>query len=115
MELEPLKTTMKPAEYQARYEELRKEMGLDDPIVVRYARWMGLAKNVKGEVNGMLEGYFGYSRYFKQDIVQVVKEPIKNTIFINIFATILALGITIPLGIYCAVHKGGKVDNFTQV
>lgn len=116
MELEGIKTTLKPAEYQARYEELRKEMGLDDPIVVRYARWMGLAKDVKGEqYKGILEGYFGYSRYFKKDIIDVIKEPVINTIIINIFATILALGITIPLGIYCAVHKGGKVDNITQV
>ena len=66
-------------------------------------------------MDGILEGYFGYSRYFKKDIVTVVKDPAVNTIFINIFATILALGITIPLGIYCAVHKGGKFDNFTQV
>jgi len=115
MELEGIKTTLKPAEYEARYKELREEMGLDDPIVVRYARWMGLSKDRKGNLKGILEGYFGYSNYFKRDIVEVVKEPIKNTIFINIFATILALGITIPLGIYCAVHKGGKFDNFTQV
>lgn len=115
LELEGIKTTLKPAEYEARYQELRLEMGLDDPIVVRYARWMGLAKDRNGNLNGLLEGYFGYSRYFKKDIVEVVKEPVKNTIFINIFATILALGITIPLGIYCAVHKGGKFDNFTQV
>ena len=39
----------------------------------------------------------------------------KNTIFINIFSTILALAITIPLGIFCAVHKGKKVDNTVQV
>ena len=39
----------------------------------------------------------------------------KNTIFINIFSTILALGVTIPLGIYCAVHKGSKLDNGVQV
>ena len=39
----------------------------------------------------------------------------KNTIFINIFSTIAALGITIPLGIYCAVHKGKKFDNTVQV
>ena len=115
MELEGLKATLKPEEYQERYQQLRQEMGLDDPIVVRYARWMGFAKDTKGNLKGVLEGYFGYSRYFKKDIVNVVKDPIKNTIFINIFATILALGITIPLGIYCAVHKGGKIDNFTQV
>lgn len=115
MELEGLKTTLKPAEYQARYEQLREEMGLDDPLIVRYARWMGLAKDKKGNFNGLLEGNFGYSRYFKKNIIDVVKDPIGNTIFINIFATILALGVTIPLGIYCAVHKGGKIDNFTQV
>ena len=39
----------------------------------------------------------------------------KNTIFINIFATILALAITIPLGIACAVRKNSKFDRFTQV
>ena len=39
----------------------------------------------------------------------------KNTIFINIFATILALGITIPLGIFCAVKRGSKRDVAVQV
>ena len=39
----------------------------------------------------------------------------ENTILLNIFSTILALAITIPLGIYCAVHKNGKVDNAVQV
>ena len=115
MELEGIKSSLKPEEYQERYLELRYEMGLDDPIVVRYARWMGLSKDRKGNLHGILEGYFGYSSFFKRDIVEVIKDPIKNTIFINIFATILALGITIPLGIYCAVHKGGKFDNVTQV
>ena len=39
----------------------------------------------------------------------------KNTVFINIFATILALGITIPLGIFCAVKRGSKRDVGVQV
>jgi peptide/nickel transport system permease protein len=98
------------------YEELREEMGLNDSLVVRYARWMGLAPQKQtGKLDGLLEGNLGKSNYFKKDVIEVVQGPIGNTIFINIFATILALGITIPLGIYCAVHKGGKLDNFTQV
>ncbi len=45
------------------YQELRDKMGLDDPIVLRYLRWMGLAPDKEsGEVNGLLEGYFGYSQ-----------------------------------------------------
>lgn len=39
----------------------------------------------------------------------------KNTIIINIFATVVALGITIPLGIFCAVKKFSKFDNAVQV
>ena len=115
-QLESIKKTVKPDVYQKMYEELREEMGLDDSIFVRYARWMGLApQKQSGKIDGLLEGNFGNSSFYKKSVIEVVGPPIGNTVFINIFATILALGITIPLGIYCAVHKGGKLDNFTQV
>ena len=64
---------------------------------------------------GLLEGNLSYSIYFKKNVIECISEPIQTTIFINIFATILALGITIPLGIFCAVHKGSKFDNGVQV
>lgn len=114
-QLEPLKASLKPVEYQARYEELREQMGLDDPLLVRYARWMGLAPDMDGEYSGLLQGDFGYSSYFKKDVVASIKEPMLNTVFINIFSTIAALAITIPLGIYCAVHKKTKFDSAVQV
>ena len=100
-QLEAQKKSMKPDEYQVLYQNLRKQMGLDDPLVIRYARWMGLWPDMNGEFNGLIEGNFGTSQFFKQSVVEVIKDPMKNTIFINIFSTILALGITIPLGIYC--------------
>ena len=62
-----------------------------------------------------MQGNFGYSEFFKRDVIEVIPDPMSNTIFINIFSTIAALGITIPLGIYCAVHKGKKFDQATQV
>lgn len=115
-EMEAMKKSLKPEVYERMYQELREQMGLNDSIIVRYARWIGLApQKASGKFNGVLEGNFGKSSYFKKDVIEVVQGPIGNTVFINIFATILALGITIPLGIYCAVHKGGKVDSFTQV
>ena len=92
-------------------------MGLDDPLVIRYMRWMGLWPDVgdNNGFNGLLQGNFGYSQFYKKDVTEVIVDPMKNTIFINIFSTILALAITIPLGIFCAVHKGKKVDNTVQV
>ncbi|MBQ9325233.1 MAG: ABC transporter permease [Clostridia bacterium] len=114
-ELEPMRKSLKGDEYQVMYQQLRKQMGLDDPLVVRYLRWMGLWKDTDGSFNGVLDGNFGYSNLYKRDVVEVIKTPMGNTIFINIFSTLASLGITIPLGIYCAVHKGKRFDSATQV
>lgn len=114
-QLEPLRQQLRAEEYLARYEQLRQSMGLDDPLIVRYARWMGLIPDMDGEFAGILQGEFGYSQFYKQDVAKVLPVRLGITVFLNIFVTILALAITIPLGIYCAVHKKGKVDQVTQV
>ncbi len=44
-QLEPLKQQLKPEVYEQMYRDLREQMGLDDPIILRYLRWMGLAKD----------------------------------------------------------------------
>ena len=92
-------------QFQALYEQQREKLGLDDPIPVRYVKWMG----------NLLSGDLGYSTFYKKDVVKVIGEPLKNTMFINLFATIIALAITIPLGIHCAVKKFSKFDNAVQV
>lgn len=104
-QLEGVKNTLEPEEYQLRYEKLRKEMGLDDPILTRYGKWMG----------GILQGEFGDSLIYRRPVLDVVIQPLKNTVFINIFAIILALGITIPLGIHCAVKRNSPFDKVVQV
>lgn len=104
-QLEPLKNKLKPEEYQYRYEQLRKAMGLDDPLIVRYGKW----------IKNTFKGDLGMSIVYKQSVLEVVKAPLKNTVFINIFAIALALGITIPLGIHCAVKKNSIFDKTVQV
>ncbi len=104
-QLEVMKNELDPEEYQIRYNNLRKEMGLDDPIPQRYAKWMG----------GLLSGELGDSIVYRRPVKDVVKQPLKNTIFINIFSIILALGITIPLGIKTAVKRGSTFDKVVQV
>ncbi len=98
------------------YVEYQRQYGTDTKnLAVKYFRWIGVMPNYYGKYSGLLQGDFGYSYELKDDVVNVVQEPMKNTIFINIFATILALAITIPLGIVCAVHKGSKGDQAMQV
>ena len=67
------------------------------------------------KIIGMLQGNFGYSQIYKTNVSNVLPARMLNTIYINIFSTLVALAITIPLGIYCAVHKRSKSDNAVQV
>ena len=118
-EAEPFKQGLKnnpnAAElYSAKIEELRRELGTDQNVFVRYLGWIGVAP-INGRYNGILQGNFGYSYQFDRPALDVLITPMKNTIFVNIFATILGLGITIPLGIFCAVHRGSKRDTAVQI
>ena len=118
-EAEPFKQGLKnnpnAAElYSAKIEELRRELGTDQNVFVRYLGWIGVAP-INGRYNGILQGNFGYSYQYDRPALDVLVGPMKNTIFINIFATIFGLGITIPLGIFCAVHRGSKRDTAVQI
>ena len=118
-EAEPFKQGLKnnpnAAElYSAKIEELRRELGTDQNVFVRYLGWIGVAP-INGRYNGILQGNFGYSYQYDRPALDVLITPMKNTIFINIFATIFGLGITIPLGIFCAVHRGSRRDTAVQI
>ena len=92
-------------QFETMYQNARDKLGLDDPIPVRYVKWMG----------NLLQGDLGYSTQYKKDVSDVIGEPLFNTITMNIASVILALGITIPLGIWCAVKKNSNFDSAVQV
>lgn len=119
-ELQTLKKGASAAEMDKRFEELylkyQRRYGTDtDNKIVRYLRWVGLYPLYDGSYNGLLQGNFGYSYEYRDEVINVVGPRMRNTIFINIFATLLALGITLPLGILCAVKKKSKFDQGVQI
>ncbi len=102
-----------PEGFERKIEELRVELGLDQNVFVRYLGWLGVVP-INGHYNGILQGNFGYSYENDQSAIELIKEPMRNTVFINIISTIIALGITIPLGIFCARKRGSKRDTAIQ-
>lgn len=108
-------TVNKNLNYNERYEYWQIRYGLNGTEFERYLRWMGLYPYDDGTFNGLLQGDLGDSSKYGRPVSEVLVEPMKNTIFINIFSTVLALGITIPLGIFCAVKRGSKRDVGVQV
>lgn len=108
-------TANKKLDYDERYEYWQEKLGTNGTKFERYLRWIGVYPYSDGSFNGMLQGNFGDSSKFNKPVIDIIQEPMKNTIFINIFSTVLALGITIPLGIFCAVKRGSKRDVAVQV
>ena len=108
-------TANKNLNYEERYEYWQHRFGTNGSKFERYLRWLGVYPYSDGTLNGLLQGNLGESTKFGKPVAEVLGEPMKNTIFINIFSTILALGITIPLGIFCAVKRGSKRDVAVQV
>ncbi len=105
----------KNLDFNERYQYWQEYYGLNGTKVERYLRWLGVYPFADGRFDGLLQGNLGTSSVYGKPVSEVIAAPMQNTIFINIFATILGLGITLPLGIFCAVKRGSKRDVGVQV
>lgn len=101
--------------YAERYLYWQRRYGLDGGIFVRYLRWLGLAPFYDGSFQGLLQGNLGSSIAYGKPVAEVIAEPLKNTLFLNLFSTALSLGITLPLGAFCAIKRGSKRDTAVQI
>ncbi|MBR1143447.1 MULTISPECIES: ABC transporter permease [unclassified Bradyrhizobium] len=79
---------------------LEKELGLSDPIVVQYFRWIG----------GLLHGDLGYSYVSEKPALQEILPRIPITARLAGLALLFSAAIGIPLGVISAVHQGTRLD-----
>ena len=100
-----MQSAMSPANFERYQQEVRLMLGLDDPLVVQYFKWLGR----------MASGDFGRSMVYRQPVWDVVKTPMGVTLRLNAITMLFVFLITIPLGITSAVRKGTVYDNTVQV
>jgi peptide/nickel transport system permease protein len=79
---------------------MREQYGLDRPIWVQYAKWMGR----------VLQGNFGMSMEWGRPVTEVIGDRLWLTIVISIAAIVLTWGIALPIGIYSAVRQYSFAD-----
>ncbi len=91
-------------------EVLEKELGLDAPVIVQYARWMGFARDVNGEYNGLLQGNFGYSVVYKRPVAEMLATAWPVTLELALMGLLVNLIISIPIGIYSAARQESVWD-----
>lgn len=105
----------KQLSYAERYLYWKRALGLDGSLWTRYLRWIGVARFYDGSFRGLLQGELGRSITYGKPVAEVVKEPLLNTVFLNVFSSMFALGITLPLGIFCARKRGSKRDTVVRI
>ena len=107
MPIDPINYLVPPEASQdvALKETLREELGLNDPILVQYGRW----------ISGIVKGDFGYSIINGQPISQIIAQKLPATLELAITALIISTVLGILLGILSAVNQNGILDYIGRV
>ena len=83
---------------------LREKFGLDDPVYLRYFRWLA----------AMVQGDWGFSFASRINVDTLIKQRIGPTLFIVGSAQLLALLIAIPVGVYAATRPYSVFDQIAN-
>jgi peptide/nickel transport system permease protein len=97
---DPAGIILGPDATEERREELRDELGLNDPLLVQYGTWLGNAAR----------GDFGDSLFLEKSVLASLLDRAQPTVLLTILAMVVAVGIGIPSGIVAAQRRGQWLD-----
>src|ERR1700687_4437239 len=83
---------------------LRVKFGIDDPILIRYVRWLV----------AMLHGDWGFSFSSRIDVDKLILQRVPTTLFVVGSSQILALAIALPVGVYAAMRPYSIFDQIAN-
>jgi len=81
-------------------QQLRAKFGLDDPLPVRYVRWL----------SSMLRGDWGFSFVSRVDVDALILQRLTTTLFVLGSAQLLALAVALPIGTLSALRPYSVFD-----
>jgi peptide/nickel transport system permease protein len=80
-------------------------LGLNKPIWTQYVLFMGR----------LFRGNLGYSFFYSEPATTVIGQHLAPTVFLVIYAAVLAAVVSLPLGFISGLRRGGVVDQSTRV
>lgn len=88
-----------------RMEELRQEMGLNDPLPVQYARYIG----------GAVTGDLGTSVRLRSPVLDLILDRLGSTLALSLGGILFAVVIGMTTGILAALKQGSWIDTFSMI
>lgn len=86
----------------------RKELGLDQPAVVRYFDWIGSV--MTGDFGKSFSGRSASGVDRSRDVVDLIAPRLWNTLFLAGFAAVIAVPVALFLGITAALYRNTYYD-----
>lgn len=80
--------------------EIRQRLGLDGSLLSQFAIWFG----------HVLQGNFGESFFYKRSVASLIASRIEPTIALAVLTIIIAVVISVPLGVLAAYKQGSWID-----
>ena len=102
---DPALRFLNPNMSDAAIEQVRVNLGLDQPIHVRYVRWLG----------ALAHGDLGYSFTRNRPVLDVIKEILPNTLLLSVTAIGGAFVLGVLLGIVQAVRQYSLLDSVASI
>jgi peptide/nickel transport system permease protein len=85
--------------------EMRRQLGLDQPAVWRYLQWLG----------GAVQGDFGVSLVSGESVSEAIGDRFVNTLFLAAYAAVIAVPLSIILGVVVALLRNSLFDRVANV
>lgn len=92
-----------PSEEQV--QELRRQLGLDKPLVVQYLYY----------VRDALQGDLGRSIFLKREVLDIIGDNVRYTLELTIAGLIFAMALGFTLGVLAAAKRSTWIDSATMV
>jgi len=102
---DPARLALGPEAGTAQVEQLRREMGLDQPLYVQYLRY----------AQGITEGKLGRSLYTFRDVADDLREYFPATLELTTVGMLLAVLIGVPLGVLTAIRQNKWEDHVGRI
>jgi peptide/nickel transport system permease protein len=81
-------------------EALARRLGLDQPLLVRYAQWLG----------GAVRADFGISLSSNEPVAQRIAQRLPNTLLLAVSALLVSTLVGIPMGVFAALRRSTLPD-----
>lgn len=97
---DPAAVMLGPEATPGQVDQLRDEMGLNDPLIIKYPRWLA----------DVLRFDLGRSIFLERPVSQAILERATPTLQLTAYAMLIAIALGVPAGVIAVLHRDSLID-----